>query len=45
MLTNDQGVVTHLRVSSVPEPTQRQIYALLGVKDTLGRIKTTATHF
>ena len=44
MLTNDQGVVTHLRVSSVPEPTQRDIYALLGVRDPLRRIKTTAAH-
>jgi len=44
MLTNDQGVVTHLRVSSVPEPTHREIYALLGVRDPLKRIKTTAAH-
>ncbi|WP_298343616.1 IS1634 family transposase [Ferrimicrobium sp.] len=44
MLTNDQGVVTHLRVSSVPEPAQRDIYALLGVRDPLRRIKTTAAH-
>ena len=44
MLTNDQGVATHLRVSSVPEPIHRQIYGLLGVKDTLRRTRTTATH-
>ncbi|WP_298211216.1 IS1634 family transposase [Ferrimicrobium sp.] len=44
MLTNDQGIITHLRVSSVPEPAQREIYALLGVRDPLRRIKTTAAH-
>ncbi|MHB8345498.1 MAG: IS1634 family transposase, partial [Ferrimicrobium sp.] len=42
MLTNDEGIVNHIRVSSIPEPTQRQIYSLLGVKDPLKRIKTIA---
>ncbi len=44
MLTHDNRVVTHLRVFSVPEPTHWGIYALLGVKDPLRRIKTTAAH-
>ncbi|MHB8190460.1 MAG: hypothetical protein ACYDHP_08610 [Ferrimicrobium sp.] len=33
VLTNDEGIVNHLRVSFIPEPTQRKIYSLLGVKD------------
>ena len=43
VLTSDEGIVNHIRVSSVPEPTQRKIYSLLGVRDPLKRIKTIAT--
>ncbi len=43
VLTSDEGIVNHIRVSSVPEPTQRKIYSLLGVRDPLKRIKTVAT--
>ena len=43
VLTSDEGIVNHIRVSSVPEPTQRKIYSLLGVRDPLKRTKTIAT--
>jgi Transposase len=43
-LTNDQGVINHLRVSSVAEPAHREIYDLLGVRDPLKRTKTVAAH-
>ena len=44
VLTNDKGVVYHLRASGAPEPTHKEIYRLLGVSDPLSRIKTVATH-
>ncbi len=44
VLTNDKGIVYHLRHSSAPEPHHKEIYRLLAVKDTLPRIKTIATH-
>ena len=44
VLTNDKGVVYHLRQSGAPESNQKEIYRLLGIKDTLPRIKTIATH-
>lgn len=39
MLRDDKSQVHHLRISSTPDPTQREIYALLGIKDSLGRQK------
>ena len=44
VLTNDKGIVYHLRHSGAPEPNQKEIYRLLGIKDALPRIKTIATH-
>ncbi|TAN22374.1 MAG: hypothetical protein EPN30_09035 [Actinomycetota bacterium] len=44
VLTNDKGVVYHLRHSGAPESNQKEIYQLLGIKDTPPRIKTIATH-
>ena len=39
MLRDDQNQVHHLRISSTPDPTQREIYSLLGIKDPLSRNK------
>ena len=39
MLTDDKAQVHHLRISSSPDPTQRKIYEILGVKDPLKRQK------
>ena len=36
-LRDDKNQVHHLRISSTPDPTQREIYSLLGIKDPLGR--------
>ncbi|MHB8191457.1 MAG: hypothetical protein ACYDHP_13780 [Ferrimicrobium sp.] len=44
VLTNDEGVVNHIRVSSIPEPTQRKIYSFLGVMDLLKRMKIITAH-
>lgn len=39
MLTDDQAQIHHLRISSTPDPTQRRIYEILGVRDPLKRQK------
>ena len=39
MLTDDKAQIHHLRISSTPDPTQRKIYEILGVKDPLKRQK------
>ncbi len=39
MLTDDKAQVHHLRISSTPDPAQRKIYEILGVKDPLKRQK------
>ena len=39
MLTDDKAQVHHLRISSSPDPAQRKIYEILGVKDPLKRQK------
>ncbi len=44
VLTNDKGVVYHLRASGAPEPVHKEIYRLLDISDPLGRLKTVATH-
>lgn len=44
VLTNDSGVVCHLRVSSLSEPVHNQIYRILGVADPLRRKKSLAAH-
>ena len=44
VLSNEKGIVYHLRHSGAPESNQKEIYRLLGIKDTLPRIKTIATH-
>ena len=44
VLTNDKGVACHLHHSGAPDPNQKEIYRLLGIKGALGRIKTIATH-
>lgn len=40
ILTDAEGEIHHLRVSSQPEPSHRKIYAILGVSDPLGQIHT-----
>ena len=42
VLTDAKGEIHHLRVSSQPEPSHRDIYAIFGVSDPLGRIHTKA---
>ena len=42
ILTDTEGEIHHLRVSSQPEPSHRDIYAILGVSDPLGQIHTKA---
>lgn len=44
VLTNDERVIYHPRHSGAPESNQKEIYRLLGIKDTLLRIKRIATH-
>jgi transposase len=39
MLTDDKAQIHHLRISSTPDPVQRKIYEILGVKDPLKRQK------
>ena len=39
MLTDDKAQIHHLRISSTPNPAQRKIYEILGVKDPLKRQK------
>ena len=39
MLTDDKAQIHHLRISSTPDPAQRKIYEILGVKDPLKRQK------
>ena len=39
MLTDDKERVHHLRISSSPDPAQKKIYEILGVKDPLKRQK------
>lgn len=39
MLTDDKAQIHHLRISSTPNPDQRKIYEILGVKDPLRRQK------
>ena len=39
MLTDKKAQVHHLRISSSPDPVQRKIYDILGVKDPLKRQK------
>ena len=39
MLTDNQAQIHHLRISSTPDPAQRKIYEILGVKDPLKRQK------
>ena len=40
MLRDDQDQIHHIRLSSTPEPTHREIYRLLGVKDPLKAKRT-----
>jgi transposase len=42
VLTNDKGIVYHLRHSGAPEAGHKEIYRMLGVVDTLPRIKSIA---
>ncbi|WP_298208744.1 IS1634 family transposase [Ferrimicrobium sp.] len=44
VLTNDKGVVYHLRHSGAPEASHKEIYRMLGAVDPLPRIKSIATH-
>ncbi len=39
VLTNDQGVVYHLRASGAPEPVHKEINRLPGISDPLGPIQ------
>jgi len=39
MLTDDKAQIHHLRISSTPDPAQRKIYEILGIKDPLKRQK------
>ena len=39
MVTHNKAQVHHLRISSSPDPAQRKIYEILGVKDPLKRQK------
>ena len=38
-LRDDKEQTHHLRISSTPDPAQREIYSLLGVRDSLDRTK------
>ena len=38
IMTDKEGAIHHIRVSSSPETHQKKIYDLLGVKDRLGKI-------
>jgi hypothetical protein len=42
VLTNDKGVVYHLRHSGAPEANHKEIYRMLGAVDPLPRLKTIA---
>ncbi len=42
VVTNDKGIVYHLRHSGAPETNHKEIYQMLGVVDPLSRIKTIA---
>ena len=39
MLCDDKNQIHHLRISSTPDPQQREIYSLLGIRDHLGKKK------
>jgi len=38
ILTDKEGVIHHIRVSSSPEPHQKEIYDMLGIKNPLGKV-------
>lgn len=44
VLTNDKGIVYHLRHSGAPEANHKEIYRILGTVDPLPRIKSIAAH-
>ena len=38
IVTDKEGAIHHIRVSSSPEPHQKKIYDILGIKDPLGKV-------
>jgi len=38
ILTDKDGAIHHIRVSSSPEPHQKEIYDMLGIKNPLGKV-------
>jgi len=37
-MTDKEGDIHHIKVSSSPEPHQKRIYDMLGAKDSLGKV-------